>query len=959
MGIVGTIPRVGPNGYRGHHTLGWTERIGESPQSFILHDGRLYSKISEIIDEHYDGIVYDFAVDHKDHLFVAGSFLVHNSTPFEGTKIQYFRPHMYHLLRSRYKQTPSMKDSTMTEFVGAIAPDIYAAKNYYSRPYPVTAGVLSNLPVLSDVAAILPGLPIGGGIRMHQEALSSAVFDREMSDIGVVDTNVIGGLYANYDQMMLPSSRSQSMDDRSIATERPMARGSFEWAVGSAINNAKDIVGIRGFMMGGLFAEMTGRNDVYDFAPELASPAEIPGYQRSYWDLELGGILGASEVIRRYLPHKRNQLEIINPIRNTMPAWLPGKDYLIDFQHGDPYTLVPLGESRLPGAGYETVRDAELAFPIESTMLGESMESQRSYFLGDTDYMAYRNNAMEFAAQVADGIRKRAEAYGTLIKKGAAVYNAQYDIHASVDAIVRSPDGKPLPVKVGPKGFANESDLNAFLVMSQANAGLVVEVDQANGETYERLVQADASRFVRDTERAMLARRSAASMIPEYDREGKAYNLANAYSWLDRYRILADVAPYSDECREAQSVLQQQELSGQLSPGAVGMIERIKEQTTARKDQFDFAEQRFLPLGESLTPYGQARDEAVRQSYSGLERIVGAGWERLSHLRSPLTAKLLHKQSALEEYENTAVFGKRIKMWENPIEDFIKTYAYQGMNIDDPVQGALSWGTAGMLLGGMPAARMLAVAGSVLAGVTDMTGSVRIPERTQTVREINEQLDAVEYAKQRRLYQMTGDQRYLLGASRTITGMAVNGKVISPKIIGQSMPYPESHFIEQILNNVTASNLDRVSSILPTPAVATMYQMIGQSQRAASMMGDYGNDLEQRMLPASDSSVYDENVPLYMPAVQMAEQAGLNAHDAGMGWYRQYSAMARSAKLGVYDPNDTLLPRNLADARSVGMVEFEADRTGRIRSLLSAFATGINITDDGRDDITIEIVTTR
>ena len=38
-----------------------------------------------------------------------------------------------------------------------------------------------------------------------------------------------------------------------------------------------------------------------------------------------------------------------------MPSWMPGKDYLVDFRKGDPYTKVDQGFARLPGAGYEAL----------------------------------------------------------------------------------------------------------------------------------------------------------------------------------------------------------------------------------------------------------------------------------------------------------------------------------------------------------------------------------------------------------------------------------------------------------------------------------------------------------------------------------------------------------------------------------------------------------------------------
>ena len=94
--------------------------------------------------------------------------------------------------------------------------------------------------------------------------------------------------------------------------------------------------------------------------PHLASADEITSWRRAFWDMELGGLGGElSEIVRRFIPNKpyaERQAEI-NPIRNTMPTWMPGPNYYLDFQHGDPYAKIPGGEYRLPGPGYEALNE--------------------------------------------------------------------------------------------------------------------------------------------------------------------------------------------------------------------------------------------------------------------------------------------------------------------------------------------------------------------------------------------------------------------------------------------------------------------------------------------------------------------------------------------------------------------------------------------------------------------------
>jgi hypothetical protein len=876
-------------------------------------------------------------------------------TPFEGTKIQYFRPHLYHLTRSRYKQTPGFKDSMLTEMVGALAPDLYAAKGYYSRPYPVTAGLGTNIPIASSVLGTLPGFPLGAGIPMHQAEMSTGYALRQLSEVGIQSAE-LSSFYTDFaNEQAFDQGGARNFESSTLVSERPMAKQNFEWNIGEAVNNIKDIIGMRGFVMGSLYEQMSGRTDLFDYAPSLASPAEIPGFQRSYWDLELGGLLGASEVLRRYLPHKRNQIDMVNPIRNTLPTWLPGRDYLIDFQHGDPYTAVPLGEARLPGPGYETSHRVDLAFPIEASVLGEDVPSQVAYYLGFPDYMNYRNVAREQSSIVADMVRANAERYGSLVKKGATLYNPQLDLRASVDAVIRMGNGQ-VPVSVVPRDSAGESELNAFLVMSNVDAGLLVNVDPRTGAYASRMIRRDLLRFNKDVERARLAAAQASAMLPELEEEGKAMNLANAYSWFDRYRILADVAPYSAEFKEADAIVRQQMQSGSIDQGVRRIYDTVQEQIEKRRNPFDFKEYRFLHMGDPLTDYGKERKAFYEQEYNSLERGVGAVWEFASHLRNPVSAKLLHHRSALEEYENTAVYGKRIKMWQSPVSDFLGTYLYQGLGTEDPFQNAMSWGLGGLVLGGTPFGKAFSLAGAAVSAVGSVQDEAFIPGRTEYARDVVAQMDTLKYAKYRKLYSETGDLRFATQAARTATGYAVQGKAIPMEILAQTSGYPERDFIENIINNVTTSNVDRVAKLLPTPAVASMYQHIGDASRAKVLMSAYGEQVESRMIPGGDSSVYSQDVPEYMPAITTMNQEGANAHDAGLGWYRQLAAMERSKRLGLYQENDTLFPGSFQSRLTVQNFVTSIDEQGRLRQVLGKYSSNLSMMDDGQDRIELEIV---
>ena len=68
--------------------------------------------------------------------------------------------------------------------------------------------------------------------------------------------------------------------------------------------------------------------------------------------MNLGGAGGdVMEIIRRVIPDFKRGTRV-NPLMNEMPDWLPER-----FKFGDPFTLIPKGEMRLPGAGYESLNE--------------------------------------------------------------------------------------------------------------------------------------------------------------------------------------------------------------------------------------------------------------------------------------------------------------------------------------------------------------------------------------------------------------------------------------------------------------------------------------------------------------------------------------------------------------------------------------------------------------------------
>jgi hypothetical protein len=160
------------------------------------------------------------------------------------------------------------------------------------------------------------------------------------------------------------------MPEKIVSAGLPLRSGSNDYLKGDLGYKLQETAGIYGFMEGQTRKSLG--MGAYDFEPDrpvLQSASEGYGSTRAFWDLNLGGMgdlplpsegalgnIELSEIARRFVPHKRSTVNMLNPIKNTMGKkypFLPGSENFTDFTTGDPFTKVPEGEMRLPGIGYE------------------------------------------------------------------------------------------------------------------------------------------------------------------------------------------------------------------------------------------------------------------------------------------------------------------------------------------------------------------------------------------------------------------------------------------------------------------------------------------------------------------------------------------------------------------------------------------------------------------------------
>lgn len=162
--------------------------------------------------------------------------------------------------------------------------------------------------------------------------------------------------------------------------------------VSDAVFSMKQLSGIYGFM-GDTLGGHKGRKVRRENAGKMSD------FKTAFWDANIGGLGGGvMEIARRFFPHEDHSWTNINPIRNTMPDWMPER-----FQTGDPYRKVSKGEMRLPGAGYEDIHK------LRSDQFGRYGALDRMRILADVspgsdEYKLWRDIATK---TVSDGAGRK------------------------------------------------------------------------------------------------------------------------------------------------------------------------------------------------------------------------------------------------------------------------------------------------------------------------------------------------------------------------------------------------------------------------------------------------------------------------------------------------------------------------------------------------------------------------
>ena len=287
-------------------------------------------KTPEELEELYSG--------RKDVPIMSSRWWIFGRTPFKGKKPAYYAPHWTVRARSRYKdealfagdESWLFKAMKKTPLIQDLVDPYYFEKLHYEdRPYPVTGP--------SD---------IGIGVI---DPLYKATIGRIFKPVRYMHTEE----WRSGDEPAGWEPRPKLAPEPALGGEAPYEPRD-PWALDqlakTTLDYYSDAIGIVGWVGRLATRSAVGETTGFDVRPELET-ARIASVKRAYWDASLGDPFGITEAYRRLNP-RRDRGQYYNIIRNRMPEWLPGEEYFINFQTGDPYAKVPRGEMRLPGPGY-------------------------------------------------------------------------------------------------------------------------------------------------------------------------------------------------------------------------------------------------------------------------------------------------------------------------------------------------------------------------------------------------------------------------------------------------------------------------------------------------------------------------------------------------------------------------------------------------------------------------------
>lgn len=270
--------------------------------------------------------------------------------PYEGEGIKYFRPHWYPRMIQRSKEKSiwgeDADDAPWSKFLRKEFTYELEAKHYEDRSYPISALPFQDIPLIGPLLANTLGRIIKPPQLMHEEEWMNAKGEtlKPFGSFGAVSSATELGEKD-------PAQPISPFSPKSILSEQ--------------VYRMTEMMGLPGYTLTTIKEHLTGTPDLFDQHMRLESANRIAGFEREYWDKDLGGMMGTSEIFRRLYPHKQNQVPLYNPIKNQMPCLLPDTEVLLALGVCKKAEDIKIGDILISHKGEETTVEEIAKFPAK------------------------------------------------------------------------------------------------------------------------------------------------------------------------------------------------------------------------------------------------------------------------------------------------------------------------------------------------------------------------------------------------------------------------------------------------------------------------------------------------------------------------------------------------------------------------------------------------------------------
>lgn len=501
------------------------------------------------------------------------------------------------------------------------------------RPYPVTGGMFGEVPI---VGPLLEGT-VG---RILKPSYTHPLLDASLREMPPRWSGDRGVPRDVGDRLGLDSLGPEAEETRS--------RFGIRGVIGKGAGVLQDWLGMQGFLWASMHENMTGNRSLFGGARHLDTSDRMASTEEWFYGMELGGgfqtlrvpgvDLFSTELIRRFIPHRDRTIELVNPIPNNMPEWLPGprsefpgdREFYLEggFHVGDPFTRIPHGAVRLPGPGYESAR------PLHSGIPGVYDAVDRLIILEDV--APYSESTKHYRAIVE-----------TWAKAGALNEYWKRQLHESKIRKMDKDESKQ-------PGTPNLWDAPGTIDMPVTISGVTSPTDfQVAGAPYRfRLagIERDRDRLI---EKQLSDLNAATYEKAEANVRGLQTTLRDRMESLVGQTVNVQIARDQAARYDEQKVLA-------IVPG---LNQEFYNAGLGAEDQ------------GGLTAY--LRGGAVTRRAANLYYAAGS---TLNQLPGPLAwpaNKLLPMKSPVEDYFQFEVLSSRFGKWETPVESFVKPWLRQ------------------------------------------------------------------------------------------------------------------------------------------------------------------------------------------------------------------------------------------------------------------------------------------